>query len=156
MKPDRLSGGQASLFWQFAVMTDSTLNPLPASFEDLAASRRLWIEQILRPWCRQMPLKELRKAEQEWLDIAGKVDVTATLWTWAWERFPALVHPDLPGVHETHRVVIRLRDGRTASGFPDARQSVRGTLILVDCDPSGSLPALGPFSIDEIIQAEPG
>lgn len=124
----------------------------PASFDELAASRRQWIDQILRRWCQQMPLQELRRAEQEWFDIAGKADPGATLWTWAWERFPTLVHPDLPGVNETHRVMVTLRDGTQHSGFPDSRQSQRGQLVLVDFE-SGSLTSRGPFSIDQIQEA---
>lgn len=126
---------------------------IPDSFDQLAISRKAWIETVLRPWCQQMPLQELRKAEKEWLDIAGKVDPAATLWTWAWERFPALVHPDLPGVNETHQVAITLTDGSNIIGFPDNRQSVRGSLVLVDYQ-SGALQTFGPFSIDQIRTAE--
>ncbi|MBL8817905.1 MAG: hypothetical protein JNL58_17910 [Planctomyces sp.] len=120
-------------------------------FLELAASRREWIDSVLRPWCRTVELKDLRQAELEWLDLAGKVDPAATLWTWAWERFPDLVHPDFPGVHETHRVEVQLKDQRTFCGYPDSRNSRRGTLILVDRTNEGLIET-GPLSIDHILQ----
>ena len=129
---------------------DSTDAASCETFEQLAASRRGWIEQVLRVWCQQASLKDLRKAEQEWFDIAGRADTSATLWTWAWERFPAIVHPDLPGVHETHLLDVLLRDGSTISGYPDARQSLRGMLVLVGTDDDGSMMTYGAVSIDQI------
>ena len=120
------------------------------TFEDLAASRRDWIEQILKPWCLQANLNQLRQADAEWLDIAGKVDQSATLWTWAWERFPALTHEGLAGVNETHRVQVALNDDSSFAGFPDNRKSLRGTLVLVDTTTAGGLQEHGPFSIDDI------
>lgn len=117
----------------------------PQSFEDLATSRRDWIDTVLRPWCRQASLAQLKQAAMEWHDFAGRVDPDATLWTWAWERHPQIVHDDLPGVNETHPVTVSLQDGRTATGFPDGRKSVKGQLVLV-----GEEQELGPFSIDEI------
>jgi len=125
---------------------------IPDNFEDLADSRRQWIEQILRPWCRKATHKQLQQADLEWQDFAGRVDAHATMWTWAWERFPALVHDDLPGVNETHAVVITLRNGRTARGFPDGRRSIKGKLVLVGTGEHG-LGEHGPFSIDEIVDA---
>jgi len=130
--------------------SDSTATALCETFEQLAASRRGWIEQVLRVWCQQAPLKELRKAEQEWFDIAGRAEVNATLWTWAWERFPAIVHPDLAGVHETHLMDVVLHDGSTISGYPDARQSLRGMLVLVGTDVDGSMMTHDAVSIDQI------
>ena len=103
----------------------------PSSFDELTAARRGWIENVLRTWCRQAVLKDLRKAELEWFDIAGRADANATLWTWAWERFPDIVHPELPGVHETHEVHVVLTDGTQLSGYPDARLSQRGQLVIV-------------------------
>lgn len=124
---------------------------LPDSFESLAASRRQWIEQVLRPWCQSAELKQLRKAEAEWLDIAGRVDVNATLWTWAWERFAPLTHPDLSGVNETHTVKVELHDGTVVEGFPDARRSVRGTLVLVWRDAAtGRAESSKPLTIDDV------
>lgn len=131
---------------------------MPA-FDELAASRRAWIDGVLRQWCRQAPLVELKKAEAEWADIAGRVDPAATLWTWAWSRFPDLVHEGMPGLNETSEVRVRLTDGREAVGFPDARQSVKGRLVLI---PSATQPRqrivsqelCGPFSIDEIASVE--
>ena len=124
---------------------------LPESFEDLAESRRRWIDTVLHPWCRQATFRQLRQAETEWLDIAGRVDMNATLWTWAWERFPVLTHPEMAGVNETHCVRVRRKDGTTAEGFPDSRQSVRGSLVVIGHDPvSGETIQHGPFSIDDI------
>ncbi len=120
----------------------------PDTFEDLAASRRDWIETVLRPWCRQASLKQLKQAAMEWNEFAGRVDAHATLWTWAWERHPVLVHDDLPGVDETHEVSVTLHDGRTITGFPDGRASLKGQLVLVGT--SGNDTGLGPFSIDDI------
>ncbi len=123
----------------------------PETFEDLAAARREWIDSILRPWCLQANRKQLCQAHAEWLDIAGRVDINATLWTWAWERFEALTYPDLPGVNETSEVQVNLKDGTSASGFPDSRQSLLGVLVLVSRDAeSGLVVEHGPFSIDDI------
>ncbi|MCA9062458.1 MAG: hypothetical protein KDA96_05350 [Planctomycetaceae bacterium] len=123
------------------------------SFEDLAKLRKDWIETVLRPWCRQASLKDLRKAEAEWFDIAGRADTAATLWTWAWERFEQLTHPDMAGVNETHRVQVTLRDGSQHVGFPDSRISVRGMLTLFDR--RGNSPVnSGPFPVDQILQVE--
>ena len=120
----------------------------PVSFEDLAASRRDWIESVLRPWCRQAGLKQLKQADREWNEFAGRVDAHATLWTWAWERFPALVHDDLAGVNETHEVVVTLQDGRSVSGFPDGRRSRHGRLVLLGTGETEG--ELGPIAIDDI------
>ena len=126
-----------------------TSQDTPESFEDLAASRRGWIESVLRPWCQQASLKQLRQADLEWHEFAGRVDAHATLWTWAWERHPALVHDDLAGVNETHEVSVTLRDGSSATGFPDNRRSLKGQLVLAGTiDPEEDF---GPFSIDEIV-----
>ena len=120
------------------------------TFEQLAASRRDWINQVLRVWCQQASLQDLRKAALEWFDIAGRADANATLWTWAWERFPVLVHPDLPGVHDTHLIDVLLHDGSRRSGYPDARQSLRGVLVLVGTDVDGSMITHDAVSIDQI------
>ena len=130
--------------------TVSETQPAPDSFEHLAAARREWIETVLRPWCRKSPLKELRKAEQEWFDIAGRADTHPTLWTWAWERFPEIVHPDLPGVNETSELLLTLLDGSQVSGFPDGRKSQRGMLILIGVSESGKTLTHGPISVDQI------
>lgn len=134
--------------------SDSATYIAPQTFEQLAAARRDWIERVLRVWCQRATLKELRKAEQEWFDIAGRADANATLWTWAWERFPAIVHPDLPGVHETHEVKVILHDGTQISGYPDARQSLRGMLVLVGTDADGSMVTHHAVSIDQITQVQ--
>lgn len=116
------------------------------SFTDLAASRRAWIDDVLIPWCRTAERKELLKAESDWVNVAGQVDAEATLWTWAWGRFPSLVHPNMGGLDESREVELRLNDGRTLHGYPDARRSFRGELVLLTADGDA-----GPFSIDEIV-----
>ena len=121
-----------------------------ASFAELAASRREWIESVLRPWCAQASRRDLLNAEAEWGDIAGRVDPSGTLWTWAWGRFPALVHEGLPGVNETYPVQVTLRDGSKTTGYPDNRRSGQGRLLLIAADAAKRPPELGPFSIDEI------
>lgn len=133
------------------IMTPDATSPQCATFEFLVESRKSWIQAVLRPWCQTAPLKELKKADQEWFDIAGKADPKATLWTWAWERFPAIVHPDLPGVHETYEITVTLRDGRSLTGFPDNRATQRGMLVLVGSDSDGRLTSLGPFCIDDVV-----
>jgi hypothetical protein len=128
---------------------------VPISFEELAASRRKWIEDVLRPWCRQATLSQLRQAEIEWLDIAGRVDVQATLWTWVWERFAALTHPEMAGVNESHEIQMRLRDGTIVQGFPDSRESIRGMLVLVPCNVEpGESSVLGPYSVDDVLAVQ--
>lgn len=117
------------------------------SFEELIASRKEWIETVLRPWCREATLKDLKRAGQEWQDIAGKVAPEMSLWTWAWERFPVLVHEGITGVNETVEVTVTLKDGRKISGFPDGRKSVQGKLVLLTGE-SGE--EQGPFAIDEV------
>lgn len=127
----------------------------PSTFDHLAEARRNWIALILKPWCRTAARKELLKANAEWLDIAGKVDADATLWTWAWERFPVLTHPDLSLVNETHEVEVTLNDGTKNTGFPDARRSLRGELILVRRDPkTGATLLTPPMNIDDIQSVE--
>jgi hypothetical protein len=51
-----------------------------SDFEQLVASRKHWIAEVLIPWCRSASLKDLQRAEREWKDIAGKGDPPATLW----------------------------------------------------------------------------
>lgn len=136
-------------------MNEDGTQVAPTSFEELTASRRQWIEEALRPWCRQATLAQLRQAELEWLDIAGRVDVHATLWTWAWERFAVLTHPEMAGVNESHEVRVCLRDGTTAQGYPDSRESARGTLALVPCGTEAGTPQLlGPYSVDDVAAVE--
>jgi hypothetical protein len=122
------------------------------TFDELAASRRLWIAEVLEPWCREASRKDLLRAALEWGDIAGRVDENATLWTWAWRRFPELVYEGLSGVNETREVQVTLKTGETWTGFPDARQSREGQLVLVSAD--RKLGQLGPFSIDDIARVE--
>jgi hypothetical protein len=122
------------------------------TFADLVASRKAWLADVLAPWCAQATVQELKRAELEWVDIAGKVDPEKTLWFWAWSRFPDLVNADLVAIDEARKVTVSLRDGRTFTGFPDSRQSKQGQLVIVARDPArpGSHDERGPFSIDEI------
>ena len=124
-----------------------------ATFDELVTSRKRWIDEVLIPWCRSAARKDLLLAAMDWGDIAGRVDENATLWTWAWSRFPELVHEGLSGVNETRIVRVTLNTGETATGFPDARQSTNGQLVLISS--AGSNQSLGPFSIDDIARVEP-
>jgi hypothetical protein len=74
--------------------------------------------------------------------------VNPTLWTWAWERFPDIVHPELPGVHETFEVRVTLNDGQQFVGYPDGRKSQRGLLVIVGKTEVGDLKIHDPISID--------
>lgn len=133
------------------------MNQSISQFEQLAASRRQWIEDVLRPWCRVACRKDLIKAEDEWVDIAGRAAAEQTLWTWAWERFPDLVHDGLTGVNETQQVTITLTSGESHTGYPEGRRSQRGELLLVLPDEQTStsdLSEAGPFSLDEIARVE--
>ncbi len=119
-------------------------------FDELVASRKAWLSDVLQPWCRRASLIALRQAELEWNDIAGKVAPEKTLWPWAWSRFPELVHESL-GIEETSEVEVTLHDGRTVSGYPDSRASQQGQLVLWGTDlPSGQPREHGPFSIEAI------
>lgn len=124
--------------------------PPPKTFAELAASRRAWIDGVLKPWSRQACRKDLRLAALEWIDIAGKVDVNKTLWAWAWSRFPEAVHDEL-GLDETVELSVTLNTGLSVSGFVDARESTDGQLVLLarDAD-TGALQQRGPYSIDDI------
>ena len=119
------------------------------TFDELTASRRKWLQEVLEPWCRAASLGDLKKAFAEWGDIAGRVDAEATLWTWAWSRFPELVHEGLAGVNETDEVRVTLKDGREIVGFPDARGSEPGKLLLIPSLP-GDNTEQAPVSIDAI------
>lgn len=118
-----------------------------ATFADLVASRKGWIAQDLIPWCRQASLVDLRRAEEEWLDIAGKVAPEFSLWLWAWSRFPVLYQEGLRGLNETYAVTVRLRSGESVTGFPDARRSNRGELVV-----AGSSAEYGPYRIDDVVE----
>jgi hypothetical protein len=123
-----------------------------SSFSDLVTSRKAWLADVLAPWCRVASLKDLKLAELEWVDIAGKVDPEKTLWFWAWSRFPALVHDELAGIDETRPVTVSLKDGTQSTGYPDARQSKQGQLVLLGRDQNSPRRTTehGPFAIDEI------
>ncbi len=121
-----------------------------STFDELVASRKTWLSEVLQPWCRNAPLISLRQAELEWNDLAGKIAPEKTLWPWAWSRFPDLVHESL-GIEETAEVEVTLHDGRTVRGFPDSRASQQGKLVLWGADETDEEPhELGPFSIEQI------
>jgi hypothetical protein len=125
---------------------------MPKTFDGLIESRRAWIDNVLKPWCRQAARIDLLKADQEWHDIAGRVDTEFTLWLWAWSRFPALYVDDLKGLDESFEVQVTLKDGTRVVGFPDARESQRGMLVVITADAAN--PQAGPFSIDDVINVE--
>ena len=130
-----------------------------SSFDDLTASRRAWIQDVLRPWCSKASRMDLLKAESEWEDIAGRAAAEQTLWTWAWERFPPLVYEGLTGINETQQVRVTLKNGSTYTGFPDGRRSERGQLFLLSAGDMGTsstndLDQAGPFSIDNVESVE--
>lgn len=124
---------------------------LPCTFADLVASRKAWLEYQLQPWCQRARHRDLLLAEQEWVDIAGKVDPEKTLWAWAWSRFPDLIHPEL-GIDESQEIVVTLVGGEICQGYADARRSLQGRLCLVQ---SNDGREVGPFLIDEIEMVKP-
>jgi hypothetical protein len=125
------------------------------TFAELVAQRREWIENVLKPWCHCARLAELKRAELEWEDLAGRVDAKATLWTWAWSRFPDLVHEQFPGVDETHPLRVTLKDGATYIGYADNRKTVGGHLVLLLTAATATRPIESePLSIDDIAAAE--
>lgn len=123
-----------------------------STFTDLVASRKAWIDSELKPWCQQAASRDLRMAEELWPDIAGKVDPQKTLWLWAWSRYPALVHADLQAIDETRAVTVTLHDGRTFTGFPDARKTRQAGLVLLCADPQNPRRFVeeGPLLLDDI------
>lgn len=121
-----------------------------SGFDELVASRKAWIADVLQSWCRSASLADLKRAELDWADIAGKVAPEKTLWPWAWSRFSDLVHESL-GIEETTEVQVTLRDGRIFRGYPDSRASQQGQLVLWGSNSAETDPReLGPFSIDQI------
>ncbi len=105
-----------------------------STFDELIASRKQWIAEVLETWCRAAKIADLRKADDEWTDIAGNVDTESTLWTWAWSRFPDAVEEGFSGINETSEVVVTLIDGTTVAGYPDARAAEKGYLLLMTTD----------------------
>ncbi|MDB5391537.1 MAG: hypothetical protein JWM11_7183, partial [Planctomycetaceae bacterium] len=125
--------------------------PLAPTFEALVASRKEWLADVLKSWCQRAPRAALRLAELEWTDIAGKISAEKSLWAWAWGRFPDLVHSELNSIDESSAVTVVLKNGEQITGYPDARQSEQGQLVLVCRDPqTGRSQDAGPFSIDSI------
>lgn len=126
-------------------------NPeVPETFEQLAASRRAWLFDVLKPWCNKATLIELKMAAIEWVNLAGNVDPVKTLWLWSWERFPELVHESL-GIDEGYPVEVTLASGECVTGYPDGKRSLDGELYLVRLGPTGAAQAIGPWTIDEIV-----
>jgi len=125
-----------------------------SNFDELVVSRQDWIEKVLKPWCRSAARRDLLAAEQEWVDVAGRADPGKTLWPWAWSRFPVLYVDDLGGLEETYRVTVTLRDGSQHAGYPDARRTRQGELVLVGDASGGGLSDLGPWSIDDVASVE--
>ena len=123
------------------------------TFAELVVSRKAWIAEVLQPWCRAASRKDLLLAEQEWIDIAGKVDPEATLWRWAWGRFPELIHESL-GIEETTEVVVTLKNGTAIRGYPDSRQSLQGRLILLTMAPDGRHVDSMPLFLDEVMTVQ--
>lgn len=129
-------------------MTDPQIAP---TFEALVASRKAWLNDVLKPWCQSAPRASLRMAELEWNDIAGRVSPEKSLWAWAWGRFPELVHPELNGIDESSAVTVTLKNGRQVTGYPDARQSEQGQLVILCRDPAGGrTTSEGPFAMEDI------
>ncbi|MEY2727179.1 MAG: hypothetical protein RLZZ458_3046 [Planctomycetota bacterium] len=126
--------------------------PASPHFQSLADSRKAWIQTVLRQWCHTATVQDLRRAELEWFDLAGRADAAATLWTWAWERFPDAVHADFPGLNETWPLEVALTSGEVIRGYPDARRSLRGQLVLVSHESAGpgGLTESAPVSLDHI------
>lgn len=137
---------------QATIANCSSPSAIP-QFADLVASRKTWLAEVLQPWCRAAARRDLLLAEQEWTDIAGKVDAEATLWRWAWSRFPDLVHESL-GIEETSEVAVTMKNGTVVRGFPDSRQSLRGMLILLTNGENGRFQDAGPFSLDDVAGVE--
>jgi len=117
------------------------------SFTELVAARRQWIDDCLIPWCKTACRRDLLLAEQEWQDLAGRPAPEKTLWFWAWSRFPNLISSDLTALNETHSVSVQCRNGQTFTGYPDARRSQAGQLIILGT--GGQMSP--PVSIDDII-----
>lgn len=127
---------------------------LMQTFDELAQSRRDWINEVLVPWCRQAPRQELTKALLDWPNLAGQVAPQATLWVWAWSRFPVLVHDGLPGLSETNEVRVVLKSGQVVCGYPDNRESEHGQLVVLVLGHDQRLTHAAPLSIDDIESVE--
>jgi hypothetical protein len=119
------------------------------SYAELVASRRRWIEEVLRPWCREARVADLLIAEQAWPDLAGQVLPEFTLWMWAWSRFPGLVIEELQRFDEAAEARVTLNDGRVLTGSPDGRHSQRDQLAL------SSTSGLTHVSLSDIASVAP-
>ncbi|MEM9704388.1 MAG: hypothetical protein AAF907_18245 [Planctomycetota bacterium] len=120
------------------------------AFTKLVESKRAWLEEVLKPWCRTADLAALRLAEANWIDLAGNVDPQKTLWLWAWGRFEGVVSEELEGFEESLALRLTLKSGETVVGFPDGRASRAEGIVLIAEDGSTATAAL-----DEIASAVP-
>lgn len=120
-----------------------------SSYAELVASRRRWIDEVLRPWCQQASVADLLIAEQAWPDLAGQVLPELTLWMWAWARFPGLVIDELQRFDEAADVRITLKDGRMVTGSPDGRHSRRDQLAV------SSSSGVTHVSLSDVASVEP-
>ncbi|MGV2338054.1 MAG UNVERIFIED_CONTAM: hypothetical protein LVR18_29585 [Planctomycetaceae bacterium] len=129
-------------------------SPPPGSphFELLAASRRDWIQNVLRPWCHTATVQDLRRAELEWHDIAGRGRPRRDTLEVGMGTLPGCRASGLPGLNETWPVEVRLHSGQVYSGYPDARRSIRGQLILLRVDDSATarITETPPLSLDQV------
>lgn len=121
------------------------------TFVELVASRKQWIEDTLRPWCHTASPRDLRMAEMEWPNLAGQVDPSRTLWMWAWDRFPGLVHPEFHQIDESHAVTVHLKSGEIVCGYPDGRRAAADELVIL---PTGTSAQPRHFTLEEIERVE--
>jgi hypothetical protein len=56
----------------------------------------------------------------------------------------------MPGLDETYELLVELRDGRRLRGYPDARQSIRGQLVLLGRADDGGLQQLPAVQLDDV------
>lgn len=124
------------------------------SFQELATSRRNWIEEVLIPWCRSANSASLLQAELDWVNLAGGVDPKATLWVWAWSRYPVLAHDGLPGLNETNEVRVTTLSGEIVVGYPDNSATHGSRLVLLTRLANGNFAHYEPISIDNIRSVE--
>ncbi|HCP13560.1 MAG TPA: hypothetical protein DIT89_14605 [Planctomycetaceae bacterium] len=56
----------------------------------------------------------------------------------------------MPGLDETYELRVELRDGRQLTGYPDARQSQRGQLVLLGRASGGGLQQQPTVQLDDV------
>jgi hypothetical protein len=57
----------------------------------------------------------------------------------------------MPGLNETYELLVELRDGRSLRGYPDARQSIRGQLVVLGRADDGVLQQLPTVQLDDVV-----